>query len=122
MRKRQKDLNLMAVGGFFIVIFYIIVRYPNMVGMTATSGNILFQLLPGLILMSVSIFTAFQSEGATRAGSVTFIGVCFAYLLSMLNGLGLVTVEMLSGLTIAQLQIWSVILGAIFGAIAYGSS
>jgi hypothetical protein len=119
---RIKDLNIIAVGGFLITIFYVIVRYPNMVGMDPASGGILFQLLPSLILIIVSLFVAKQSNGATRAGAVTFIGVTLAYLINVANGLGLITVDMLSGLTIAQLQIWVVVMGAIFGAIAYASS
>ena len=118
----KNSLSLIAVGGFLIVIFFIIVRYPNMVLMDAAAGATLFQLFPGLIVMIVALFTAKETNGAARAGSVVIVGVAFAYLLNSANGAGLITAEMLSGLTVAQLQIWSVILGTIFGAIAYAAS
>ena len=119
---KTKDFNLVAVGGFLIVILFVIVRYPDMGGMDSTAGAILFELLPGLILVSVTIFTAANSRGAARSGAVVFIGVGLAYLTGQANTAGLVTTEMLTGLTLAQVQIWMVVLGSIFGAIAYVSA
>ena len=52
-----------------------------------------------------------------RFGSMVCVGLSLSWMIYLAYGEGLVTVEMLSGLTIRQVQVWIVAFGAIFGAI-----
>ena len=118
---RRGRSDLVAAAGVVIVMFFFIFRYFADIDIDVTVGPTLFALLPGFIILAACVFVTAETGGVGRLGGCMGIGISLCYLLNAADGEGLITVEMLSGLTVPQLQIWVMIAATIFGLILYSS-
>jgi len=119
---RKSNLNIIAAGGVTIIMFFFIYRYGGGIGLSSATGSILFNLLPGFIIIIACVFTISEVKGVGKLGGSLGMGISLCYLIERLDFLGLITPEMLSGLTISQIQIWIIIIATIIGIILYASS
>ncbi len=122
MMGRSRGVNVIASAGIIIALFFFIYRYYATVGIDPTVGTALFTLLPGFIIIAIAIYTTAETRGGGKLGGSIGVGIGLCYLFNAVDGLGLITAEMLSGLTVPQLQIWTMIISTIFGFILYGAS
>lgn len=120
MGRRKSDL--IAVGVILIIMFFFIFRYYANVDIDVTVGATLFNLLPGFIALAACIFVTAETGGVGRLGGCMGVGISLCYLIYAADGEGLITVEMLSGLTVPQLQVWTIVIASIMGFIMYGTS
>lgn len=116
---RKSNLDIIAAGGVIILMFFFIYRYGGGVNLNIDIGSKLFNLFPGLIIVIACMFITTRTRGVGTLGGTLGMGIGFCYLIERANNIGLVTVEMLSGLTIFQIQIWTMIIATIIGAIIY---
>ena len=121
-RGRHNYWYVIAGTGIMISLFFFIYNYYPTFNIDATVGQSLFTLLPGFIITTVCIYVTAGASGVGRLGGCIGLGIGLSYLLDAVDGLGLITVEMLSGLTVPQVQLWTMILATLMGAIMYGTS
>jgi len=119
---KLSKLGYTAIPVTCLVIFAYIAANPTTVGMTAGDGNLLVELFPSLFLILVSVYLLAKSRGTGKFGGVVGFGLGLIFFLDTANTEGLVTAELLQGLTINQLQIWVMCLSVIIGGIVYSYS
>jgi len=114
--------DVIAASGIIIAMFFFLFKYHDSVNVDPTVANTLFTLLPGFIIISACVYVTAEGRGVGRLGGSMGIGIGLCYLLNATNTEGLITAEMLSGLTIPQLQIWTMIIATLLGTIMYATS
>jgi len=122
MMGRTGNVNVIATAGIIISIFFFILRYPTVVNIDPATATTLFRLLPAFIIIATSIYVTAETRGGGRLGGCLGLGIGLCYLLHAVDAEGLITAEMLSGLTVIQLQTWTMIAATVFGFILYGGS
>jgi len=122
MMGRKGNVNVIATAGIIISMFLFILRYPTTVNIDPATAATLFTLLPAFIIISISIYVTAETRGGGRLGGCLGLGIGLCYLLNAVDGEGLITAGMLSGLTLIQLQTWTMIGATVFGFILYGTS
>jgi len=119
---RTGNVNVIATAGIIISMFLFILRYPGTVNIDPATAATLFTLLPAFIIIAISIYVTAETRGGGRLGGCLGLGIGLCYLLNAVDGEGLITAGMLSGLTLIQLQTWTMIGATVFGFILYGTS
>jgi len=122
MMGRTGNVNVIATAGIIISMFLFILRYPGTVNIDPATAATLFNLLPAFIIIAISIYVTAETRGGGRLGGCLGLGIGLCYLLNAVDGEGLITAGMLSGLTLIQLQTWTMIGATVFGFILYGTS
>lgn len=102
-----------------IVFFLAIARYPDAMHINSSVGMTLTTLFPGLLLTSMAIYMFSRSDRQGAFGGMMFIGMAMAVFIGMAGTNGLITVEMIAGLTIQQVQIWVMAFSVIIGAAVF---
>ena len=116
----KKDQTKILLTGAIILFAYIfLVMYPDVIGVPADSADTMITLFPGLLVVIVAIYGFRESRGIGRVASMIGLGFGLCYFIDSADTLGLITAEMLSGLTVGQLQIWIMAISTILGGIAY---
>jgi hypothetical protein len=114
---RRSQLNSYAVLLMLFVIGFLVLREPAAIGLDAGAAGTVFTLLPAGALVVVSIMGVLQSRGAMRFGAMICVGIGLSWMLYLAWVEGLVTVDMLTGLTIREAQVWTILLSVAFGAV-----
>jgi len=114
MKKNQTRIVL--TGAIILFAYIFLVMYPDVIGVPADAADTMITLFPGLLAITISIYGFFESQGLGRVASMIGLGFGLCYFLSSADTLGLVTAEMLNGLTVDQLQIWIIAITTILGA------
>ena len=119
-RKRNRFDNIPVVMTVLvIVVFVFISKYPATLNMSASAGNTLVSLFPGIFVGLMSIFILSESSGYGQVPGLMGIGMSLCFLVGELNTNGLVTSQMLSGLTVSQVQIWIMVFSTLMGGLLY---
>ena len=125
-KKRAKHANIegwyMWVFLTMIIIFLAITAYPTVIQLDTSIGITLTKLFPTLFLVCIGIYFLATSDRTGKFGSMICLGLGLCLFLDQVEVLGLISTEMLSGLTILQIQTWTMALSVIFGAILFSSS
>jgi len=120
MVRRSHGVDVIASAGIIIAIFFFVYQYAGTLNVDPSVGQTLFRLLPGFIVTIICLYIAAQSPGMGRLGGMMGAGAGLCFLLSAMDGEGLITVDMFYGLTLTQLHIWVLggftLLGAILSA------
>jgi len=119
---RKSNLDMIATGIIIITMLFFIYRYHTYVDIDSTVVNTLFTLLPRFLIVVACIYVTVEGGDIGRLGGSLGVGIGLCFLLNTANSEGLITSEMLSGLTIPQLQIWTMIIATIMGSIIYATS
>ncbi len=101
-----------AVGMFFMY-------GGEYVGMPPDSANTFFMLLPGFGLIGAGVMLTPRGDVFTTAG-FTIIGIGFSILIGTGYDLGIVSDQMLTGLTIEQEQMLIFVVFTAFGLLSLG--
>lgn len=120
MKKHQ--MKYVLTGGLILAAYGILVINPGVLGLPAASAQAMYGLFPSIFVIIVSIYGFSDSRGLGRVGSMIGLGFGLCFFIGAANTAGLVTAEMLSGLSIYQLQLWIMILSTIGGGVAYAFS
>lgn len=118
MGKKQPDYIWVFLG--MIVIFIAIVRYPDVIGLDTAIGTTLTSLWPTLLLTCIAVYMFAKAKKPGKFGGMMCLGLAACLFLDQANTQGLITADMLTGLTVQQLQIWTMIISIFTGAIAFG--
>ena len=119
---RRNGLNIIMMAVIIILGFYVLFYYPDLIGLPVGASDIFIALFPGLFLTGISIYMLSHSHGAGSMAGMLGVGFGVVLLLSQADAEGLVTAEMLSGLTLDQLQIWVMVFSTVAGAVFYNIS
>lgn len=118
-RRYDKETKYVLTGGLLLAIYALLVVNPGLVGMDAASAETMYTLFPSLYAILVCIYAYFDTSRLGRFACMVGLGFSFCLFLNTANGEGLITAELLSGLTVGQLQIWTVVVSTVVGGIGY---
>lgn len=119
---RKNQMKYVLTGAIILFAYIFLVMYPDVAGLPADSADTMITLFPGLFIIIIAIYAFSDSRGVGRVACMIGIGLGLCYFIDSANTAGLVTIEMLSGLTVGQLQIWIMGLSTILGGISYAYS
>lgn len=111
------DMRIVAALVGVVVIVIALSYTKTDLGLDSNIDNDLVTLLPGLFVVIAGLALAAGASGVFCVPAMGFVGVGFAVFAGELDTLGILTSDMLSGLTVAQLQLWIIALGLIAGGI-----
>ena len=117
MKKHQTKIVL--TGAIILFAYIFLVMYPDVIGVPADSAETMFTLFPGLLVILISIYGFRESRGLGRVACMIGLGFGLCYFIDSADTLGLITAEMLSGLTVGEAQIWIMAISTILGGISY---
>ena len=112
----MKKGNQTAFLILFLAALLYIAKNPTILGLPISLSSDLISLIPGLIVTFFS-FKAYRDSKNSLA--VFMIGIGLALFLGELNDLSLITDELKNGLTIAQIQTWTVAIGGVLAGLDY---
>jgi len=114
----MKDLMKILLSVVMVLVVVLFLIYGKTILSLDTSIDTdLISLMPGVTVVVVGFIMAAYTGGAFRFPSIAIVGVGFAILIGELDDLGMITATMLEGLTVAQLQLYCVVLGLLFGGV-----
>ena len=102
-----------------LAVIWFLRENPAIINWTPADAQTLVDLLPGLLIIGFSIYLLTINQRPVRMGGCIVLGVGLAAFLGAADLQGIITAEMLSGLTVPQLQLWTVIVSTIFGFLLY---
>jgi len=114
--------DIIASAGIIIAMFFFLYKYHGNVNVDSIVASTLFTLLPGFIIIAACVYVTAEGGGVGVLGGSMGVGIGLCYLLNVADGEGLITVEMLSGLTVPQIQIWTMIIATLLGTIMYATN
>ena len=126
-RKRRKGRRKLGKNEVYIMVFvtglvvfaYAMAYDPSLFDIPASNVTSFINLFPGLIVSCIGIFFLSQSEGQGKFAGFLSLGVGINILLGYMNTESLLTSEILLGLTVPQLQLWTMVLSVLFGAVYF---
>lgn len=118
-RRKKYEYAPVAVMVLIIMIFWFISKYPHVINMDAGAGALLISLFPAIFVGLISIYTLAETGSYGRVPGMMGIGMSLCFLIGELDTHGLVTAQMLSGLTISQVQIWVMVISTLLGGVLY---
>jgi len=113
MKKNQTRIVL--TGAIILFAYIFLVMYPDTLNMPADSAETMITLFPGLFAITVSIYAFRESRGLGRIASMIAVGFSTCYFIGSADTLGLMTADILHGLTVGQFQIWVMAISTILG-------
>lgn len=122
MGRRKRHTDIIATFGIIVGILFFIYKYYSIVNIDFSVATTLFALLPGFLIVASGIYVVAESNGVGRLGGMMCFGIGFCYLLYAANTQGIITPEMLTGLTIPQIQIWVMIISTLVGSMIYATT
>ena len=119
MRKRDITMFEIIAGTTMIIgIVMFVALYGGSVGFTAEVQNDLILLIPGLLFFMIGVIvTVVAARGIWAVPMMLVTGIGMAMTVGTLDSLGLITVQMYSGLTLPQTQVWVILLFGLLGAV-----
>jgi len=117
-RSSRLDLRIpLIIALFFFII--LVFQYVDLAsfGFDATAASSFITVLPGLFFVVVGVIILVKIQGIFSIAGFGVIGFGLAVLMGEIYSVGLITVGMLSGLTIASVELWCVILSILAGGI-----
>jgi len=109
---------ILALVIVFLGIFYI----GDDVGLGESATTDYIQFVPGLFVTIIGIGVTWGVRGTINLASMAITGIGFAILLGDMESAGYITSELLAGLTIDQLQIWTIVIASLAGGIIVASN
>ena len=123
--KMSKTSVLMFAGvvlAILAVVAFLVLNGDTMLGLDSSLKNTVIALMPGGVLLIAGLGVMVKARGVVAVAAGGFTGIAAAYLLGALNGLSMLSPEMMSGLTLVQIQAWAVLMGIIVGGIVTAAS
>lgn len=108
-----------------VVVFLAMFYFAEDLGFDADMDTDFLQILPGLAAFVIGITLFAITKGMFAFPALMVVGMGLAHLFGTLDTMGMITSQMKTGLTIAQIQLWIIVIfslvGGIANAIAYRS-
>jgi hypothetical protein len=114
----KEYVKIAAVAVSLVAVVATLTYGKTVLGLAADIDVSFAVLLPGLAIVGVGCVMVAITPGVFKFPSFFMIGLGVAVLLGEMNSLSLLTPTMLEGLTVAQLQVWVIVVSLIFGALA----
>lgn len=111
------DVRIPLIAGIMIFMVLIFVYVGGDFGFSATSAKDYIAIIPSMIFIIGGLYIVVKIGGMYSFPALSMMGIGLAILLKSMYDNGYITVQMMSGLTIAQIQFWCVIIAGLAGAI-----
>jgi len=124
MVKLKELLTVLPIVSL-VVVFLAMFYFADDLGFDADIDTDFLLLLPGLAAFVIGITLFAITRGMYAFPALMVVGIGLAQLFGTLDTMGMITSQMKAGLTIAQIQLWIIVIfslvGGISNAIAYRS-
>ena len=118
----SKMRDYIIIIALLVGVIYVFSVNPDMVGLPVGDTADFISLLPGVLLSLFGLVSMKTRKPIERFGCVMLVGFGLVMLLSSGNTLGIVTADMLHGLTVAQAQLWTIVGSLVMGGVVYSVS
>jgi len=119
MGRSRNNIALIAMTILAIMIFWYISQNPQVINMSSGAGLTLVTLFPAMFVGFISLLGISESNGYYSIPSVMLLGMSLCYFIGEADSVGLVSVSMLGGLTVSQVQIWIMAMSVLLGGTLY---
>ena len=117
MVKLKELLTVLPIVSL-VVVFLAMFYFADDLGFDADIDTDFLLLLPGLAAFVIGITLFAITRGMYAFPALMVVGVGLAQLFGTLDTMGMITSQMKAGLTIAQIQLWIIVIFSLVGGIA----
>ena len=118
-RKKSSDTFYMIAFLMMIVIFIAITAYPAAIGLDPDVGYTLTNLFPSLFLGCIAIYSLKRADKTGKFGGFMVMGIALCLFIAEADAEGLISAQMLTGLTVLQTQVWIMAVSTFMGALLF---
>lgn len=117
MVKLKEFLTVLPIVSL-VVVFLAMFYFAEDLGFDADMDTDFLQILPGLAAFVIGITLFAITRGMFAFPALMVVGMGLAHLFGTLDTMGMITAQMKTGLTIAQIQLWIIVIFSLVGGIA----
>ena len=120
MKRKNARAGVLSIAIPIVILiagFWVLTEYGSVLGLDSEVANGFITLLPGIALIAVGIITLYKMSGPMLTMSGFTLGLGFAYIFGVLDTLGILTTQILSGLLLWQVQLIIILVFSIGGLI-----
>jgi len=120
MKRKNARAGVLTIAIPIVILiagFWVLTEYGSVLGLDSEVANGFITLLPGIALIAVGIITLYKMSGPMLTMSGFTLGLGFAYIFGVLDTLGILTTQILSGLLLWQVQLIIILVFSIGGLI-----
>lgn len=107
------------MGCFMVGVIMFLHLDPTLLGLTSTDVDDFLSLLPGILITLAALIGVKNTHGLERMASMIGVGFGLVIFIDKANTINMITTELLSGLTVSQLKLFTAAFAILFGAIGY---
>jgi hypothetical protein len=111
----KEDLKIAFMGATFIVMIVILSLFKTELGLDTSVDVDFIELMPSLFGAVIGFVIVGALKGVFCVPGMFVVGLAGAHLATTMNTQGLFTVEILNGLSLAQLNMWILIFCTLIG-------
>lgn len=115
--KQKLDVRIPMMAGLILVVVLFFLYMAPSFGFDVTTTNDYVSLIPSFLFLIAGLYIVLAIGGMYSFPALSMVGVGMALLLKAMWDHGYITVQMMSGLSIAQIQFWCVIIGGLAGVL-----
>ena len=115
-RSSRLDIRIPMIIAILFVIVLAFMYLPNY-GFDPGAVKDYIAIIPSMLFIIVGLYISVKIGGMYSFPAITIIGFGMAIMMNTMYQGGYITVQMLSGLTISQIEYWCVIISGLAGAI-----
>lgn len=116
MVKLKEFLTVLPVASL-VVIFLALFYFAEDLGFDTDIDTDFLRLLPGLAAFVVGMAIFAITKGVLAFPSLMVVGFGLAWLFGVMNDMGMITVQLKTGLTIEQIQLWTIVIFSLVGGL-----
>ena len=114
---KRMDVQIVAIAVLFVVMVMFLMVSKDTLRLPPTIDEDFIRLLPGIVVVVLGLYLTATTRNYFSIASMFAVGIALAFLVGEMDDLGMVTVDMLNGLTVDQLQLWIVVVSTILGGV-----
>jgi len=114
---RKSELQAVAIGAMFVIMIVALVLVKDELGFDTSIDINFTQIMPPLSGIAIGLILVAYTRGVFGLPGLFMVGLCLVYLCNILDDMGMLTTQMLSGLTVPQFNVWVLLICTIAGSI-----
>jgi len=118
VKVRLKELLTVLPIVSLVIVFLAMFYFAEDLGFDTDIETDFLLLLPGLAGFVIGMTLFAITKGMFAFPALMVVGLGLAHLFGTLDTMGMITAQMKTGLTIAQIQLWIIVIFSLVGGIA----
>lgn len=120
--KKLDIFPIVMVVGTILTLAIFLTHYSSELSFDSDAGEDFITLLPGIVVTIIGFLVVSQLGGVWGLPGLGATGLGLAYLAEQLYDLGYISTQMLTGLTIGEVQLMIIVISCLTGGIVTATS